>query len=194
MLLLILQMELAITKPDFLWPAVIPVKFEHPDYGSKEVVVNLSAGEVTIQDFVFQANFVSGIVQDEQGKPIDNVHVLLQNTAAESVISARTDASGKFKIPASLTNNYQILAAAWGYKGKAQTLQSFDDVVVVLESGYEDDFFADLDWKITKTVRQETGNELNQLAPFTTMKSAIPTKMLKMTWEILLLCNRQWWC
>ncbi|MFN8318425.1 MAG: carboxypeptidase-like regulatory domain-containing protein [Saprospiraceae bacterium] len=52
------------------------VKFEHPDYGSKEVVVNLSAGGVTIQDFVFQANFVSGIVQDEQrSKPIDNVRI-----------------------------------------------------------------------------------------------------------------------
>jgi choice-of-anchor B domain-containing protein len=126
------------------------VKFDHPDYGSKEVVVTLAAGELTIQDFVFQANFVRGTVQDELGKPIDNVHVLLQNTAAESVISARTDASGKFKIPAALTNNYQILAAAWGYKGKTQIVQNFDDVLVILESGYEDDFFADLDWKVTK--------------------------------------------
>ena len=60
MLLLTLQMELAITKPDFPLAGSYTVKFEHPDYGSKEVVVNLSAGEVTIQDFVFQANFVMG--------------------------------------------------------------------------------------------------------------------------------------
>ena len=71
-------MALVIYKTGLSWLASYTVKFEHPDYGSKEVVVNLSAGEVTIQDFVFQANFVSGIVQDEQGKPIDNVHVLLQ--------------------------------------------------------------------------------------------------------------------
>ncbi len=131
-------------------PGTYTVRFEHPDYGTKEVAVELLAGELTIQDFVFPANFITGTVLDNNGDPINDAHVQLLNAAAETTVDARSDANGKFKIPASISNNYQILAAAWGYKGKLQNVESFDGTTVVLEEGYEDDFFADLGWKVTK--------------------------------------------
>lgn len=133
-------------KTGLLVPGTYKVRFEHPDYGVDTVEVVLNTAEVTIQDFIFQANFISGRVIDKNGEPIANAGIQLENTGSGTYLDGTTSATGQFKLPVSREANYLIRAAAWGYKGIEFETQDKEDLTIILEPGYEDDFFADLGW------------------------------------------------
>ncbi len=133
-------------KTGLLVPGTYQVRFQHPDYGVDTVEVALQTGEVTIKDFIFQANFITGRVVDQDGNPIANAGIQLENTASSTYLNVVSSANGQFKVPVSREANYLIRAAAWGYKGIEFDPQDQEDLTIVLEPGYEDDFFTDLGW------------------------------------------------
>ena len=133
-------------KTGLLVPGIYLVRFEHPDYGVDTVEVTLNTAEVTIQDFIFQANFIAGRVVDQDGNPIANAGLQLENTASTTYLNVVSSATGQFKFPVSREANYLIRAAAWGYKGIEFDPHDQEELTIVLEPGYEDDFFTDLGW------------------------------------------------
>lgn len=133
-------------KTGLLVPGTYQVRFQHPDYGVDTVEVALQTGEVTIKDFIFQANFITGRVVDQDGNPIANAGIQLENTASSTYLNVVSSANGQFKVPVSREANYLIRAAAWGYKGIEFDPQDQEDLTIVLEPGYEDDFFTELGW------------------------------------------------
>ncbi|MBK7221040.1 MAG: carboxypeptidase regulatory-like domain-containing protein [Saprospiraceae bacterium] len=94
----------------------------------------------------FQANFIAGRVVDQDGSPIANAGLQLENTASTTYLNVISSANGQFKLPVSREADYLIRAAAWGYKGIEFDPEEQEDLTIVLEPGYEDDFFTDLGW------------------------------------------------
>ncbi|MBK7789848.1 MAG: choice-of-anchor B family protein [Saprospiraceae bacterium] len=133
-------------KTGLLVPGTYQVRFQHPDYGVDTVEVTLQTAEITIKDFIFQANFITGRVVDQDGSPIANAGIQLENAASTTYLNVISSANGQFKLPVSREADYLIRAAAWGYKGIEFDPEEQEDLTIVLEPGYEDDFFNDLGW------------------------------------------------
>lgn len=127
------------------------VLIEHPDYIAESVNVTLTPGEVTQLDVrLFRIGSVIGIagsVVDQEGSPIPNAKLVL--TARFREEEATTDVNGNYQavVP---RGSYDVFAAAWGYKGTLITREISEGLVepIILEKGYEDDFFVDLGWKV----------------------------------------------
>lgn len=125
------------------------VTFSHPDYESDTIELELKEGEVTNFDFIIESQFITGKITDENGNSIKGV-IDLKNNSSASQTEIYTDENGNFSFPARESTSYSISAAAWGYKSKSVEITSINDFTISLEKGYEDDFFADLGWKLTK--------------------------------------------
>ncbi|MBL0081316.1 MAG: choice-of-anchor B family protein [Saprospiraceae bacterium] len=88
-------------KTGLLVPGTYQVRFQHPDYGVDTVEVTLQTAEVTIKDFIFQANFITGRVVDQDGSPIANAGIQLENAASTTYLNVISSANGQFKLPVS---------------------------------------------------------------------------------------------
>ena len=138
--------------------------FSHPDYETQTIQVVLIEGEVIDLDVrLFRKDsilVVLGKVIDRDGHPIPNASVLIQNIQRKE--TAISDQNGNYKafLP---SGNYEILAAAWGYRGrKIESFietQTIDDIELV--EGYEDDFFTDLGWTVNDDAAR--GNWVRQV-------------------------------
>ncbi len=122
---------------------------EHPDYFSDTLTIELTAGMVVEEDIrlVRKSSIINiaGYIVDEAGKSIPNAGVLIQS--ADRQAEAYTDETGLYRSNIAI-NTYDVYVGAWGYKGKKITRDIFERLQepIVLEKGYEDDFFVDLGW------------------------------------------------
>lgn len=133
------------------------VRVTHPNFENYETIITLKAGEVTVLNVKLSSTFLKGIVIDEETEQVlSDVSVVLVNESTGASTAVSTDASGIFAIPAKRNENYRILVAKWGYLHEVVSISDWIEidstVLVRLKRGYQDDFFADLGWQLTKTV------------------------------------------
>ncbi|MFT6810629.1 MAG: choice-of-anchor B domain-containing protein [Saprospiraceae bacterium] len=130
---------------------MIQVIISHPEYFTDTVILNMQSGEVLEKSFLLRKKntyLASGSVKTISGNPIANAVVKIK--VEETIFENSTDQEGLYSIPL-YGGHSEILAAAWGYKGLQERLSIEDNIQkdIVLEEGYEDDFFADLGWSIS---------------------------------------------
>jgi len=133
-------------------PGNFDVIVSHPDYESVTITLSLRQGTVIPQDFMlFRAGSIisaRGLVIDEAGDPIPNAELTIENDFR--AVATSTDEDGSYE-SLLLAETFTLRAAAWGYKGRELTIEVVDENIqpVVLERGFEDDFFVDLGWTIS---------------------------------------------
>jgi choice-of-anchor B domain-containing protein len=129
----------------------------HPDFDTYRTTVSLQNGEVTILNIQLQSSFLRGLVVfEEDGMPLGDVQVVLVNQSAGTETELMTNDNGEFVFPAKSGSQYSLLAAKWGYRHAVLEIEDFEfdpnaeQVEMVLEKGYQDHFFADLGWEVTR--------------------------------------------
>ena len=131
------------------------VVVRHPEYNTKRVMVNLRSAEVTDLTIELSQSFISGGVKEAaSGAGIPFAKVTVYNTETNAFSFAEADDAGNFIIPVQANQDYELYAGSWGYKGMVLTevsTTSVEPIELALETGYEDDFFADLGWQIVTT-------------------------------------------
>ncbi len=127
------------------------VTVSHPDYITQTIDVELLQGEVVDLDVkllqrgdVFTAG---GFVTDKDGTPISGAKLIFEGEFRKE--ETASESNGFYK-SLFVKGAYQVYVAAWGYKGKVLSIdiESEELESIVLEEGYEDDFFVDLGWTV----------------------------------------------
>ncbi|MFT6333594.1 MAG: choice-of-anchor B domain-containing protein [Saprospiraceae bacterium] len=125
------------------------VVFSHPNYDSVTAQATLVSGEITTLDIDMGNSLVSGAVIDKvTGDVIQNAKVVLLDKTNNSTIETLTDEDGIWVLGVRGGVSYGVQVAKWGYLGTTQDVVAQNDAVysTELETGYQDDFFADLGW------------------------------------------------
>ena len=142
----------------------ISVIISHPDYDSDTLEVMLTRGEVTMVDVrlmrTMEVFSITGPVVDTDGQPIEQAKLIISGPQRSEALSTNRDGFYRTLIS---EGTYDIYVAAWGYKGRRLT-RNIDQALqdpIVLEAGYEDDFFVDLGW--TDTSLAATGNWVREV-------------------------------
>lgn len=132
------------------------VVISHPDFESDTITVDLASGvvtEVSVRLVRRSSVFtVVGQIIDQSGEVIEGAQLIIQNDNRTEMTETNRD--GFYR--ALLTeDSYEFYVAAWGYKGKLVKLAVADPRLedIVLEVGYEDDFFVDLGWQVSGNSR-----------------------------------------
>ncbi|MFT4760933.1 MAG: choice-of-anchor B domain-containing protein [Paraglaciecola sp.] len=126
---------------------IFDVTFSAAGYVSQTVPATLENGVITILNVQLGTFPLTGnIVKAANGQPVTGGYVLLSN--ANETYEATSDLNGKFPIPMTLEGDFDVLAAGWGcaHLVGTATIVSGEEVFIELETGYQDDFFADLGW------------------------------------------------
>ncbi len=133
------------------------VEFTHPNYDPLELEATLSSGEVTLLDAVLNGTSLEIRTVDATGERIPFVRVRMLNTetGVKTILLSNNNGIARSSLKSGQT--YSFLASRWDYKGTkvegefvAEGAISFE---VVLEEGYQDDFFADLGWTVESTAQ-----------------------------------------
>lgn len=133
-------------------PGEFEVEYSHPNYDTLTLTVTLERGKVTIVDAQLGTAEITGTVTDTDGNPIIDAKVVVDNVGEGFKTFASTDVDGNWCAGVrSNLNDYEISAAKWGFKGITQSYNSESGATLdlILEEGYEDDFFVDLGWTAT---------------------------------------------
>jgi len=130
---------------------LLQVVSSHPEYSTDTFSIIMNSGEVNNKSFFLKKriNYVaSGVVKSTDGNPIANATVKFK--VEETTFSEKTNDQGAYTIPL-FGGQSEILVAAWGYKGNQEFININDNIQreIILEEGYEDDFFADLGWTVS---------------------------------------------
>lgn len=130
------------------------VAFSHPNYISDTLEAVLVAGQITILDAQLGSSYLTSTVVDETTKtPLEGAKVVVVNQETGASDELTTDENGNILAVVKAGSEYQLLVANWGYlhtSGNVFTaLEGENSESFELAVGYQDDFFADLDWKVT---------------------------------------------
>ena len=134
-------------------PGIFDVQFVHPNYDPVTVSATLLSGEVTILNVQLGNVKINGSVTDTDGNPIADAQIAIKNVESQTYTTASSDVDGNWTLSARASTDYEILVGKWGYKGGQLFYNSDEDqsLDIILEDGYEDDFFADLGWTTEAT-------------------------------------------
>lgn len=133
-------------------PGTFQVMFSHPNYDSVTAEATLVSGEITTLDVQMGQSVISGSVVDKStGEAVANAKVVLYDDANNSTLDVTTDIDGLWELSLRTGVSYAIQVAKWGYLGATQDIISENEATyqTELETGYQDDFFADLGWTIS---------------------------------------------
>lgn len=138
-------------------PGTFDVVFSASGYNSKTVPAVLENGVLTILDVQLdpQSSFsmTGQTIRADNGSPVEGAKVVLQNSS--NTFTATSDANGNFSFSNVFADNYELVAAAWGFQHSTPMNVSVSGssvpVVIPMKKGYQDDFFADLGWTSTAT-------------------------------------------
>jgi len=138
-------------------PGTYTVTASAPGYTTESVTVSLTNGQVTLQDFQLTplaAFTVNGQVVDNEGNPLENSTVVIENI--DYVYDLTTDANGDFSTSI-FNGTYKVLAGKWGFETKLivdTTISAANgNLTIELEAGYQDEFALDLGWITTSTAQ-----------------------------------------
>jgi choice-of-anchor B domain-containing protein len=148
-------------------PGKYKVVMNHPNYKMDSVELNLTSGNVVNYDFIIGVAKTSGKVVDNKNNPIANANIIIgQDLSAKDNLVVKSNALGVFDAFIGSGLDYQVGVAAWGYLHKSGSINSTKPNVIKLDRGYQDDFFADLDWK--NTTKATAGNWVRGMPSLTT--------------------------
>lgn len=123
------------------------VVFSHPQYDADTVWTTLVPGEYAVLDVALgNVNTTISVENTDAEKIIGARGLLINNiTGAEKEVVA--DENGSFNLKFASNGSYDLLVGNWGYK-PVKVSFSADSLVetVIMEPGYQDDFFVDLGW------------------------------------------------
>lgn len=142
-------------------PGTFNVTFSKVGYFPLTTEAVLENGVVTILDVELEplsSYSVTGeVIRAEDGLPVPDAVVVIVNDLTS--YETNTDADGKFSMPGVLGGDYQVFAGSWGYLHQSAAVQinGSQNVILELEEGYQDDFFADFGWEVTVSTAT-TGN------------------------------------
>ncbi len=131
----------------------IMVKVSHPEYQTfLTKILPIRGEEVVLQIELVRlpSLILRGVVRDTRGAPISNVSIAIQSERLNT--SVKSNALGVYEVSL-FAEDITLMVAAWGFKGLQTQINITNNTTVnlELEEGYEDDFFADLGWKVNST-------------------------------------------
>ena len=130
------------------------VEFSHPDYEVVTAFATLVSGEVTILNVELDQSLININVVDLSGNSIEDAKIFI-SSITEVMKEVSTDENGNASAGVRVNETYTLQAAKWGYKGaeiKDYFFNGTEEIIIItLDIGYEDDFFADLGWDINST-------------------------------------------
>ncbi len=137
------------------------VAFSHPNYISDTLDVELVSGQITILDAQLTSSYlISTVVDDLTNAPIEGAKVVVLNDETGTSDEYVTNQDGNINAVVKAGSKYQTLVASWGYLHEAgaefTAMEGENASDFRLTKGYQDDFFADLNWEVTTMA--ETGN------------------------------------
>ena len=130
------------------------VVFELWGFEAETLEVNLINGEIVILDAVLscEGSDFYGQILDDNGSPVSNVSILLENENIEYHTS--TNLNGEFSIQCLGNGTYDLTFGAWGFVTQCLSvnIQGDTEVQYNLEEGYYDDFTFDFGWYVAGNV------------------------------------------
>lgn len=145
------------------------VTVSHPDYLPQTIEVDLNSGEYTHIEVelvpLTHANAAFVKVVDENGNPINNAQVRIQNRFSDVTSASDNNGLATVILP-NTSEDSKINIGKWGYKNLYvdyfNTAYPFD-TTVVLERGYEDNFEVNLSWAEITTAFSRRSPSVNLL-------------------------------
>ncbi len=128
------------------------VLFSHPEFGKDSIDLELKSGEVVNYDFVVKGKTLTINVKDEANNPISGASSTLTSKISQSTFTSNAGSDGIIQYIVNPNSEYILQASAWAYKGREINVASSNTLDLILEKGYQDDFFADLGWVNTQKV------------------------------------------
>ena len=130
------------------------VEVKKHGFETATTTVNLSNGNVTVQDFALvpEASFTfsGNVIDKDSGNPIEDAQVFISTDGYEETFA--TDANGDFILNPFYSSTYQIWVGKWGYKtvlvDQIEINENNNQTTVELEKGIEDVFALDLGWSV----------------------------------------------
>lgn len=143
-----------------LTPGTFEVAFSHPNYDDLILEATLVNGEVTILDAQMQSTLLTvNTRRMEDGAIVPFTRIIVENVETGFRTDEISNQSGVLRTALKSGQTYRLLCAKWGYRGLLVDEVGSDGepitLTIELETGYEDDFFADLGWQVESTA--ETG-------------------------------------
>jgi choice-of-anchor B domain-containing protein len=141
-------------------PGTVTATFTVAGYYPKTITVSLATGIVNTQivELVKKPAFsVSGkTVKADFFGNLSNIGVSskLKWVGADVSYEVASDSLGNFVLNNVTIGSYQVFAGAWGSKHKALTINvntNTTNILIGLQDGYQDDFWADFGWTIQST-------------------------------------------
>lgn len=136
-------------------PGTYDVTFSKAGYSPMTVEVAFVSSETIMLDVALQplAKFaLSGVVLEAgTNNPIPRAQVQFEGIGIEINERVVADEDGVFQLEV-FEGDYELLVGAWGYKYAISAFDDFqndDDITVLLEKGYVDDFVFDYGWEVT---------------------------------------------
>lgn len=132
------------------------VQFSKAGYLTKTITgVNLQNGVLTLLDVQLNTilptvTITGSVVEAGTGTPVPNASVVFSNPQFGNNVSS--DANGQFSIAGFFPGTYDILAGYWGYRTYCNTGQNIaggNNINIVLDKGYYDDFSLDFGWTVS---------------------------------------------
>ena len=131
-------------------PGTFDIVIQKGGYHTKIVTANFINGQVLTPKFELvplPQFFFSGQVIDMNGIPVPNARVRL--FGPEGVYTTETSFSGNFEFAGVYEGPYEIQAGVWGRTTETEIqVDGAEDITLVVQQGYNDDFDLDLGWTI----------------------------------------------
>ena len=143
-----------------LTPGTFDVSFTHPNYNDLVLEATIANGEVTILDAQMRSTQL--IVETKRivdGAFVPFTRVIVENVATGFRTDEISNQDGILQAAVKSGQTYRLLCAKWGYRGLVVEDITADGSTLTrtieMETGYEDDFFANLGWRVESSA--ETG-------------------------------------
>ena len=154
-------------------PGTYNVRYFKDGYAPVTIEVDFISGEVLRRDIVLdsRSDLEGHVLASSNGAPIDKAQVVVLNKELDCVYETMTDSFGHFVISNFYPDDYQLIAGKWGFLHANTTLQTSvnNQINIILEEGYQDDFVLDQNWSISGTALEgvwERGEPKGTYSPF----------------------------
>jgi choice-of-anchor B domain-containing protein len=141
-------------------PGEFGVQISHPEYESKDSIIQLENGKLTFLNIELikkKRVIISGtVVQKLSNEPIADAQIVIKSKEVSFPII--TDSAGNFSSEI-FEGTYILSAGKWGYINEELVdleIKSNNNFIIELSPGYRDDFIVDLGWKVSGDA--STGN------------------------------------
>jgi choice-of-anchor B domain-containing protein len=139
-------------------PATVSVTYSKYGYRDTTLTVNLTNGNVIIQNVALQPNPLVGMIvtvkDATNGNPIPNAALLFEEVVSGIGQTFTANANGQVIDNSFMAAQYHLIAGHWGYLSQSidtTIAAATNNIEVFLTPGYYDDFTFDFGWQTSGT-------------------------------------------